>query len=104
VLESKKVLVVSTVMVASVPSVIWAHESRLPRDRVNSSDWLDWRRKLRHLIISSVVLWRRKPRAIRISSVVDWRRIGGAFGDGSRDEHVELESGDLRGQTLIILE
>jgi hypothetical protein len=41
VLESKKVLVVSTVIVAKVPSVIWAHESRRPLERVNSSDWLD---------------------------------------------------------------
>jgi hypothetical protein len=57
-------------MVATVPSLIWAQESRRPRVFVNSSDWVDWRRKLRQRIISSVVDWRRKPRAIRISSVV----------------------------------
>lgn len=31
VLESKNVLVVSTVIVLNVPSVIWAQESRRPR-------------------------------------------------------------------------
>ena len=61
---------VSTVIVATVPSMIWAHESRRPRVLDISSDCVDWRRKLRQRIISSVVDWRRKPRAIKISSVV----------------------------------
>ena len=70
-LVSYKAALVSTVIVATVPSLIWAHESRLPRVRdISSADWVDWRRKFRQRIISSVVDWRRKPRAIRISSVV----------------------------------
>lgn len=69
-LVSYRAAVVSTVIVATVPSLIWAHESRLPRERDISSDWVDWRRKFLQRIISSVVDWRRKPRAIRISSVV----------------------------------
>jgi len=108
VLVSKNVLVVSTVIVANVPSMICAEESLLPRDRERSSLWDDCRRKFRQRIISSVVDCRRNPRAMRISSVVDWRRIitgawlvgaGGALlqGEGSREEHVEDDSGDRGG-------
>jgi hypothetical protein len=71
VLVSKKVLVVSTVMVANVPSMICADESLLPRDRDKSSLCEDWRRKFLHRILSSVVDCLRKPLAMRISSVVD---------------------------------
>jgi len=54
--------------------------------------------KFLHRIISSVVDCLRKPRAMRISSVVDCRRKFGGLGvtgDGSREEHVEEESGDF---------
>lgn len=105
--ESKNVLVVSTVMVAKVPSMICALESRRPRYRQQSSDCDDCLRKLRQRIISSVVDWRRNPLAIRISSVVDCRRMAGArscavggagaplpLGDASLEEQVEEDSGD----------
>jgi hypothetical protein len=78
VLVSKKVLVVSTVMVAKVPSMICADESLLPRDRDKSSLCEDCRRKFLHRILSSVVDCLRKPLAMRISSVVDCRRMIGA--------------------------
>lgn len=105
---------VSTVIVAKVPSMICAEESRLPLDLDRSSLCDDWRRKFLQRIISSVVDCRRKPRAIRISSVVDWRRIAGAWltgaggallhGDGSRDEHVEEESGERGGTPRPVME
>jgi hypothetical protein len=107
VLVSKNVLVVSTVIVANVPSIICAEESLLPRERERSSLCDDCRRKFRQRIISSVVDWRRKPRAIRISSVVDCRRMIGAWligaggallqGEGSRDEQVDDDSGERGG-------
>lgn len=46
---SKNVLDVSTVIVAKVPSVIWAHESLRPLDLVHSSDLSDCLLKFRHL-------------------------------------------------------
>lgn len=105
VLESKNVLVVSTVMVAKVPSVICALESLRPRYLQQSSDCDDCLRKFRQRIISSVVLWRRNPLAMRISSVVDCLRIAGRscgvdatagllHGEASLEEQVDEESGE----------
>lgn len=105
-LESKTVLVVSTVMVPMVPSMICAHESLLPLYRKESSLCELCLRKLRHRIISSVVDCRLNPLAIRISSVVDCLLIAGRCcsgggpvagrldGLGSLEEQL-LESGDL---------
>lgn len=91
---SKKAQEVSTVMVAMVPSVIWAQESLRPRVLDISSLWVLWRRKLRALIMSSVVDCRRKPRDNKISSVVDWRRRPRSLGECSLEEQVEEESGE----------
>lgn len=91
---SKKAHEVSTVMVASVPSVICALESLRPRDLDISSLCVLWRRKFLARMMSSVVDWRRKPRESRISSVVDWRRSPISFGECSLEEHVEEESGE----------
>lgn len=106
VLESKNVLVVSTVMVPMVPSVICAQESLLPRYLPLSSLCELCLLKFLHRIISSVVLCLRNPRAMRISSVVDCRLMAGRcscggggtallHGLGSRLELQLLESGDL---------
>ncbi|MPC87424.1 hypothetical protein E2C01_082287 [Portunus trituberculatus] len=80
---SKKAQEVSTVMVARVPSVICAEESRLPRDLDISSLWVLWRRKFLARMMSSVVDCLLKPRDSRISSVVDWRRNPRSLGECS---------------------
>lgn len=123
VLESKKVLVVSTVIVPIVPSIICADESLLPlylffklifnhtskyiykfnTNRHTSSLWELCLRKFLHRIISSVVDCLRNPRAIKISSVVDWRlfvwrilSLDLIFGHGlaSLDEQQLLDSNE----------
>ncbi|KNC23318.1 hypothetical protein FF38_02077 [Lucilia cuprina] len=86
-----------------------SNENFIHTNRQTSSLCELWRRKLRHLIISSVVDCLRKPRAIKISSVVDCLLMAGLLlpcsttGNGgglpqglaSRDEQILVESGDL---------